>query len=494
MRHAMSWFVPAVALGLLGSGCDGEEELPPEFNNLPQVTLELRDGAPLEEGTTFSVAVTDDDGDTCSLEVEFSVDEGASYEEATISASELDLNGFPCGATSDEYIVVWDAEGDLGDERPPQVLLRVRPYDSLEAGPPRHLPVGLGTAGLRISGPYVQRPGAQFPQWDYLRVAMAHTYLESDGMTMSGEYLVGADELIVDGSDKSWAYDLPNAAPEEHLRSFNWDGATGQGAFYLPFAWGDVSPDGVEEPNGLVDAGWEDLLGISAQIVVAYILPDGTWTEPGWHLLAIDIFAEPGIWLLADDAEVPMNLKGYAVNGGTTDLEVIAAVPGITPQRRVGWLPPQDDAVVPAGTEELASTPFEDSTTNIALDVATSHLPASHWVDEPWGVMATAHATELLYLYEDTDGDHEASGGDPLSHVAVDSAGVPLTLETLQAEMTWSELWLWSLDDCWKGMNLVIYTDLGQGDWSWTCLAIDEPLDIEFVNEISWTDEIGSPH
>ena len=48
------------------------------------------------------VTVTDEDEDHCTMTMEYSFDGGATYQPATLLSSQLEFNGFDCGATAEE--------------------------------------------------------------------------------------------------------------------------------------------------------------------------------------------------------------------------------------------------------------------------------------------------------------------------------------------------------------------------------------------------------
>ncbi len=483
MRNHFWTVLLAFAAAALLAGCTADDDDVPEFNALPMLTAELTDLDPVENGTTFAITVSDEDGDLCSLDVQYSFDSGKTYAAATILQATSNLHEIPCPPAGEETTLVWDLEGDRGEQNPGSVILKLQPSDAEEAGPPRHLPFDLSRPGVKIGGSCVERPGARNAQWDFLRLAMAHTTVDAETATMSGDAIYGGeDDGFANDGGIVWSFMLPTPPPEEHFQDVDFgNGETGTAAFYVPVAWDDVSAG---NENGVFDPGDDELMGVAAHRFVVYVRPDNPWIVEGWHGLEVELFADPGTTLVPIEDEIPLNMKGYEVDGEQLALE--AEPPSVSsPGLRCGALPFQVEIFFPPGTEELASMVYEENTTLIDFEVEATDIPAYHWVSEAYGAFAEIYAAELFYIYRDSDTSQSASSGDQMMGVAIEAeTQMPLSLTYMDAEWRWQDIWLWSVDECWRGFNLVTIWDLGGGDTGWECHPVNEPLSIEFVSEM----------
>ena len=472
-----------LSFGLSLAACTADDDDAPEFNALPMLTAELTDLDPLDNGTTFSITVSDEDGDLCALDVQYSFDNGKTYAAATILQSTANLHEIPCPPAGEQTTLVWDLEGDRGQQNPGKAILKLQPSDDEQDGPPRHLPFNLSRPGVEISGDCITRPGARNAQWDYLRLAMAHAVVYTETATMSGEAIYGGEEdgFANDGGIV-WSFVLPTPPPEEHFQVVDFgNGETGSGAFYIPVAWDDVT--GGNE-DGIYNPGVDELMGVAAQRFVVFLRPDSPWIVEGWHGVQLELFADPGTMLVSIEDAIDLNMKGYEVDGEQLTLE--AEPPSISsPGLRCGALPFQEENVVAPGTVELTSMEYTENTTLIDLEIEATDIPASHWVNEPYGAFAELYAAEMLYLYRDDNGNQSATANEPLAGLAIETdTQMPLSLTYMDAEWRWQDIWLWSVDECWRGFNLVTIWDLGGGEMGWECHALTEPLNIEFVTSI----------
>jgi len=462
---------------LLVMGCPEEEPAPQETNALPRVTVDLNDGDVYFKGATVVVTLSDADGELCSLQVDHSFDLGVTYADSDIfQNTEGSLVELPCPEEGAEVTLVWNLAGDLGDEEPATAILRVQPFDPEGAGPPAHLMLELKPRGASIYGDFVERNGAQGTQWEFLRVGMAHVELTADGGFTTGELLGGMDDF--DDATYTWSYEAPAPAPEGHLSAMTWDATEpGDLAAYLPFVWSDTNGSG----------GWdsdEALVGTANRTLMAYVIPDGDWTDEGWYALSFDPKETPESryeWL-PSDTEIGLHLKGYPVFKGEPELTV-ANASDVPSTRRLGLVPPLVDPTQIQGVTEMMSTPFNPLVPSVSLDLHTDQLLDGHELDEPWGAFATSHTVESLVLYIDADLDETLSDGDTVTRYTVrwdDQA--PLFLYHLDVDMTFENLWRWAVDDCWTGFNLVTpATPDGNPAEAWECIPLDTPPQVGFL-------------
>ncbi len=457
---------------LLALGCAPEETPAVDENALPRVTAELNDGDPLENGATVVATISDADGELCSLEVEYSFDEGVTYAPATIPQHTAgNLAEVSCPDVGEKITLVWDLEGDRGADESSIAILRFLPHDPEDAGPPAHLLIDLtNKEDVKVGGGYVERLGAQGTQWQYHATAMAHVLVTAEGAATTGEGLFGGDSFS--SADLQWTYELPTPPPDEHFQAMDWAGAQpGVGAFYLPVVFKDM------DQSGTYDAT-EEIVGVGDRAMVAYIRPDGDWAHDDWYVIAFDAFAEPQLYLEFLPAETPVNLslKGYSVFSGSLELEV-ANASDVSSVRRLGIMPSLQDPVVGSGVQEMTSVPFDPTASTVTVEVHADQLPAEHWEEIVWAGIADEAYVETLFLYLDEDGDSAISEGEVLTHrIGRSNDTAYLFFVHLEGTLTWDTLWTWAADDCWNGFNLIAPEEHGDEIFErWICYPLEVP-------------------
>ncbi len=484
MRRTIGSGLVAAALVLLG--CPEETVPPPTFNELPEVHAELNDGDPFDNGASINLEIRDGDGELCALTVEFSLDDGASYQPATVpQITGGTLHELACPETAEEYAMVWDTAVDLEGASATRALLRFQVEDATEPGPPQHLVIPLVTSDVVVGGGFVDRPNAQGAQWGFIRVMLANLDVSSDGVVVTEQVLDGGYSLIEEqGPPHSWEYALPTPPPEGHFVPLDdaTPGGDGEAAFYLPTVYSDG--DG----SGSYAAG-DPFVGVSAGRLVAYLRPTGNWIEEGWHVLEFDVFdPDAAIATAPIDTDVPIHLKGYPVEDGAVVLGV--GVPAIDAQpHRCGLMPLVEGPSIPSSNYEMVSVPFDQVPTEVTIPVEDGWIKSTHWVeDHGWPNFADVAAHEALHLYRDLDGNEVASYQEPVTHVGIHPAdGRLLSLWYLDGPMDWESLFRWSIDECWRGFNVVTLPELidpGPPDepyHRYECHPLDAGLTVEFV-------------
>ena len=472
----MRWWI-LLSPPLLALACAPEETPVLEENALPRVTAELNDGDPMENGATIVATISDADGEQCSLDVEFSFDEGSTYAPATIPQHTAgNLAEVSCPDVGEKITLVWDLETDLGASESDIAILRFLPHDASDAGPPAHLLIDLtADKSITVRGGFVERLGAQGTQWQYHAIGMAHVLVTADGAATSGAALFGDDGF--DSDDFLWSYELPTAPPEEHFQAMDWAGSEpGVGAFYLPMVYQDM------DQSGTWDEG-EEIVGAAAQKMVAYIRPDGDWAHDDWYVIDFDAFAGPQVHLvfLPGETLVDINLKGYSVFSGTMELTV-ANAGDVSSARRLGLMPVLADPVGPADIQEVTSTPFNPEVPTATLPLHTDLLPPEHWEALEWGAFTQGAYVEAPYLYLDQDGNCQVDEGEAVTHrMGRWSDTAFMYLIHVDDTLTWENLWAWAVDDCWLGFNLVAPLDHGDDIYDrWICYAIEAPPEVGF--------------
>ena len=472
-RAMVPWLLPLLLLG----GCPEDEAPPEETNALPRVTVELNDGDVYFKGATVVVTLSDEDGELCSLQVDHSFDLGLTYAESDIFQNTAGtLDEIPCPESGEKITLVWNLAGDMGEEDPITAILRVQPFDLEGAGPPAHMMLELKPRGAKFTGDFVERAGAQGTQWEFLRVGMAQVELTQEGGHTTGDILGGMDDF--DDSTYTWSYEAPAPPPPEHLHAFEW-GETEQGdvAAYLPFVWADTDGSGEWESG-------EQLVGTANRTLLAYIIPQGDWTNENWYVLAFDpaLPPEERYNTLPSETAIGLHLKGYPVFRGDPVFSV-ANASDVPSTRRLGVVPPLPDPTQIEGVTEMTSAPFNPLVPSITLDLHTDQLVAAHEIDAPWGAFATSYTEESLVLYIDHDLDETLGTGDTVTRYTVrwdDQA--PLFLYHLEAEMTFEQLWTWAIDACWTGFNLITpATPEGDPHEAWECIPLDAPPEVGFI-------------
>ncbi len=472
----MRWWI-LLTPALLVAACAPEETPETELNALPRVTAELNDGDPFENGATLVATISDADGELCSLEVEYSFDEGVTYAPATIPQHTAgNLAEVSCPEVGEKITMVWDLEGDLGGATAKNAILRFLPHDPEDAGPPAHLMIDLtAEKGTTIGGGFVTRDGAQGAQWNFQAVAMAHVLVTGEGASTTGEALFGTDDFDTD--TYLWTYDLPTPPPDEHFQAMDWPGAEpGVGAFYLPLVFKDM------DDSGALDAG-EEIVGVAAQTMVAFIRPDGDWAHDDWYVIPFEPFVDPQMQLefLPAETTIDLNLKGYSVFSGTLELDV-ANPTDVSSTRRLGVMPILLDPVVPADVVEVTSAVFNPEVPSVTLSLHEDMLSPAHWEDVEWNAFTEGGYIEALYLYLDADANEQVDEGESLTHrTGRGHDGAYLYLVHMEGAMLWDSLWKWALDDCWQGFNIVTPVEHDDDIFErWTCYPLDAPPQVGF--------------
>jgi hypothetical protein len=470
----MRWWTLLIAT-MLATGCTPEETPALDENALPRVTAELNDGDPIDNGATVVATISDADGEQCSLEVEYSFDEGLTYAPATIPQHTAgNLAEVSCPDVGEKITLVWDLEGDRGADPSLIAILRFLPHDLEDAGPPAHLLIDLADKeNLKVGGGYVQREGAQGTQWQYHATAMAHVLVTSEGAATTGEGLFGADSFS--STDLQWGYELPTPPPEAHFQAMDWGGAQpGVGAFYLPVVFKDMDQSGTWDDT-------EEIVGVADRAMVAYIRPDGDWAHDDWYVIGFDAFADPQLYLefLPSDTPIDLSLKGYSVFSGSMELAV-ANASDVSSSRRLGIMPALQDPLVGPDVQEMTSVPFDPMAATVTLDVHTDQLPPEHWEELEWDGIADEAYVEALFLYLDGDGDGAIGEGELLTHrVGRTDDSAYLFFVHLEGSITWDDLWTWATDDCWNGFNLIAPFEHGDEIFErWICYPIEDPPEV----------------
>jgi hypothetical protein len=458
-----------LSIALLTVGCPPADDPAETTNALPRVTVELHDGDPLTDGATILLTLSDEDGDMCSVDAEFSFDLGETYETASIiQNTHGTLAEVSCPAAGEQITIVWDLVGDLAGKDPATATLRLSPADAVDPGPPGHLLVELKARAQEIGGGFVEIDAAQSTQWQFQRVGLAHVVPTTEGADVSTDYLHGDDDF--DTNSLTWSYDLPTPPPEEHFGALLDPVTPGLAAFYLPFAWRET------DASGAFDDG-EEFAGISDQLLVAYLRPDGDWAHEDWYVVAVDEFgpSEGRYTWLPIDSPIDLNLKGYAVDSATLELQFDNASE-VSTARMFGIMPPAGGVDLAEGQPHMTSTTFNPYVPTVTIDV-TEEQAIPLLVEGEWGAFAKSYVPLVMYLYLDADDDGEPGEGDQLTHVTVQwSDHGWMFLTYLDAAMSWDRLYDWSIDDCWPGFNLVTpttpETDIYDG---WVCHSVDDP-------------------
>jgi len=455
------WLATGAALITFLAGCpenDGED--PPVFNNLPMVEASLNDADPLTDGATLRVHVTDLDGEQCSLGVEFSTDDGLSYEPATIMQSTVNLHELACNEVGAPETLVWDTASDLVGSVATRALLRFQAEDPTEAGPPRHVTIPLVTSDSVVGGDYVVRPNATGAQWGWVQMFLINVEVSDAGVETTGLVLDGDDTFIENPAPPhAWQYTLPTPPPESHFYELDTSGQGGPGgageaAFYIPTAYRD------EDTSGMFAHG-DPLLGVPHQAMVAYIRPQGSWIEEGWHIVEYDVFETDTTMVPRPiDTPLPILLKSYPVEDGTLSLATDTTSVDLQP-RRCGLMPAVTGGAIPSQNYEMTSVAFDPIPDPLEMAVDKGWIKPGHWVTtDEWPNFATEFAEETFHLYVDANANDKADAGEPVSHIGLHQAdGRVLQLYYLGGEMTWDNLFLWTIDECWRGFNLVTFPE-----------------------------------
>lgn len=488
MRWTTATGLLATALTLSLAGCPADNGDPPTvFNNLPEVRAVLNDADPLIGGASINLDISDRDGEQCALSVEFSLDDGETYEDASVpQISGGNLHELSCPESGKSYSMVWDSEADLDGVLATRVLLRFQVEDAKDPGPPSHLLIPLVTTDVEVGGEYVTRPNAQGAEWGFMQMFMVNIDVQVASVTTTGLFLDGGDTFINNGDlTYSWRYDLPTPPPEEHFQVLDGDGLSGEGeaAIYLPTAFSDE-----DDPSGDYIKG-NPIVGVSVGQMVVYVRPDGDWTEEGWHVLDFDIFEADSMFTpMPIDTPVPLLLKSYPVEKGDVILDVSVTAIDAQP-RRCGLMPLIDGTQIPSNNYEMTSIPFDPIPSVMTMPVEAGWIKGSHWSDEDsWPNFVENFAQESFYLYRDLDQSEDASYQEPASHIGKHlPESRPLSLFFLDGEMTLDNLFLWTVDDCWQGFNLVTQHEKvipkppEDPYYLYACHPLDPGLTIDFL-------------
>ena len=171
----------------LGPGVAGMTSIFRLDNNLPPVIYLSTPRRLQYGGYRIAYAVEDAEGDTIQLQAQYSLDDGASWQNARLSGSTLEIEPWMYGEP-----VVWDATADLADAAPEDISFRMRAADS-DPGPWQVIPSLAASVARQPSG-QILSPSGEVSD----RVTLGVRLSSPDGSPLEMSY-----EYSVDGG-ASW--------------------------------------------------------------------------------------------------------------------------------------------------------------------------------------------------------------------------------------------------------------------------------------------------
>lgn len=397
------------SLMVLLAACEapaGDDDVVPA-NHLPRVDT---DPTVASDSATPTVAfvLSDEDGDPCSVDVEWSLD-GFHYQPAT-RAEGQELADLPATAEGIAYSFSWEAEADVGAQPASAAWLRFTPRDPLGRGPSTHVQATFALPGPQIRGDLLSRAFST-PDVGLDQIGIALILMDVQGedpvLPPAGPVLDGADTVTpgVDGGAWSYALPLPEAPPSQHFQPWPIaDGVDSLIALYAPVAYVDGDGDGVLGEE-------EAVVATSLRVFVVSLdygePPPGGYPEAGWYGLAFE-WGGGGTTLTELDDPVDLHLWANEVRSGTLagSLDTSALGDLEAGAYRLGALATTLHGVL----DELASVPLdglgtgETPPTSVGFEIDVPTVPDDHLLGPYFG---TSHslAFESLLVYRDADGN-----------------------------------------------------------------------------------------
>ncbi|MCK6529117.1 hypothetical protein L6R50_16695 [Myxococcota bacterium] len=411
-------------LMVLLAACEApaDDDVVAPANHLPRVAA---DPTVASDSATPTVAyvLSDEDGDPCSVDVEWSLD-GLRYQAATRAGGD-DPADLPATAEGIAYSFSWDAEADVGGQPASAAWLRFTPRDPLGRGPSTHVQASFALPGPQVRGDLLSRTFSTADVGlDQIGIALALMDVQGDEPVLppAGPVLDGADTVTpgVDGEAWSYTLPLPETPPSQHLQPWPIaDGVDSLIALYVPVAYVDEDGDG-----GLGEE--EAVVATSVRLFVVALdygeAPPAGYPEAGWYGLS---FEGGGSETSLTDLDAPVDLYLWAneVHSGTLAGSLdTSALGGLeSGSYRLGALATTLHGVL----DELASVPLDGLGTgeappaSIGFEMDLPAVPGDHLLGPYFG---TSHslAFESLLVYRDADGNgvYEASADPVVAGVA----------------------------------------------------------------------------